>query len=148
MRIAVSYLDLSPRPWPAHGTTAAQNSDSPGGQETATKSFAAARMRPEDDKAIRQVVDAFVKDYNNHDAPAIAALFASDGMAADEEGNVARGREAIEQVFAAIFKEHPQTRIENAIESIRMVGPAEAVETGTATIRHDGKRPPKKAAIG
>ena len=58
-------------------------------------------MRPEDEKAIRQVVDAFVKDYNNHDAPAIAALFTLDGMAADEEGNVARGREAIEQVFAS-----------------------------------------------
>jgi uncharacterized protein (TIGR02246 family) len=145
MRIAAFTLGLVAATLAGAGTTAAQNGDSPGGQETAAKSFAAARMRPEDDKAIRQVVDAFVKDYNHHDAPAIAALFATDGMAADDEGNVARGREAIEQVFATIFKEHPQTRIENAIESIRMVGPAEAVETGTATIRHDEKTPAEKS---
>ena len=145
MRIVVFVLGLVAATLAGARTTAAQNSGSPGRQEIAAKSFAAARMRREDEKAIRQVVEAFVKDYNNHDAPAIAALFTLDGMAADEEGNVARGREAIEQVFAAIFKKHPKTRIENAIESIRPVGPAEAVENGTTTIIHDRETPAEKS---
>ena len=102
-------------------------------------------MPPEDEKAIRQVVDAFVKGYNDHDAPAIAALFTVDGMTTDEEGNAARGREAIEQVFAALFKEHPNTQIANAIESIRLVGPAEAVENGTTMVIHDPKTPAEKS---
>jgi uncharacterized protein (TIGR02246 family) len=123
----------------------AQNKEPSDGSATAAKSFSAARMPPEDEKAIRQVVDAFVKDYNNHDAAAIAALFTVDGMTTDEEGNAARGREAIGQVFATIFKAHPKTRIANAIESIWPVGPAEAVENGTTTVIHDPQTPAEKS---
>ncbi|MEN6449625.1 MAG: SgcJ/EcaC family oxidoreductase [Thermoguttaceae bacterium] len=102
------------------------------------------RISPEDEKAIRQNVDAFVKDYNDHNARAIATLFTQDGVTADDEGNSARGREAIEQVFANVFKEHPKTRMTNVIESIRMTGPAEAVENGTSTAVHDDGATPEK----
>ncbi len=145
MRTTVFLFGLVAASLAGASTTAAPNDDSPGRQGIAAKPLAAARMRPKDEKAIRQVVDAFVKDYNNHDAPAIAALFALDGMAVDEEGNAARGREAIEQVFATIFQKHPKTQIENVIESIRPVGPAEAVEDGATTIIHDRETPAEKS---
>ena len=100
--------------------------------------------RPEDEKAIRQLVDGFVEAYNGHEAAAIAALFTPDGTITDEDGNVTRGRAAIEKVFAGIFREHPKTRVEDAIETIRFVGPAEAVENGVTTIVHDDKTPAEK----
>lgn len=105
----------------------------------------AAETRPADEKEVRQVVDAFVKGYNNHGAQAIAALFAPGGMMTDEGGNVTKSRENIELAFAKIFKEHPTTTIENTIESIRFVGPMEAIEFGTTTITHDKDMPAEKS---
>jgi uncharacterized protein (TIGR02246 family) len=111
---------------------------------TVASPASARHRRPEDEKAIRQLVDDFVAAYNGHDAPAIAGLFTSDGMIADEDGKVTRDRAAIEKVFAGIFKEHPNTRIEDTIESIRFVGPAEAVEDGITTVVHDKETPAEK----
>ena len=123
-------------------TAAQEKRPSDVAQPATTRS--AVQHRPEDEQAIRQIVDAFVKSYNDHNATAIAALFTADGTTADEDGNVAKGREAVEKVFAGIFKEHPKTRIEDTIESIRFVGPAEAIEDGTATITHDKETPAEK----
>lgn len=98
------------------------------------------RGRPDDEKAIRQNVDAFVKAYNAHDAKTIAALFTENATTADEQGNVSKGREAIEKTFADLFRERPKTQIENTIDSIRFVGPAEAIENGTTTITGDKEK--------
>jgi uncharacterized protein (TIGR02246 family) len=111
---------------------------------TLTTAFAADKARPDDEKAIQQVVDAFVKAYNDHNAKTIATLFTEDGVTANEEGTVSKGREAIETTFANIFQEHPKTRIENLIESIRFVGPAEAIENGVTTTTLDKDSPAEK----
>ena len=111
------------------------------GRRTATT----ANPRSEDEKAIRQVVDAFVSSYNSHDAAAVAKLFTPDGTTAGEEGAVTRGRGDIEKLFANIFKQYPKTQMENSIESIRFVGQAEAVENGTTTTVHDQKTPVEKS---
>jgi uncharacterized protein (TIGR02246 family) len=111
---------------------------------TLTAASAADKMRPDDEKAIQQGVDAFVKAYNAHDAKAIAALFTEEGVTAGEEGNVSKGRAAIEKTFAGVFQDHPKTRIENTIESIRFVGPAEAIENGLTTITNDKDSPAEK----
>jgi uncharacterized protein (TIGR02246 family) len=126
-------------------TVAAPPEKEPAGQAVGAAQWSSAsQSRPEDEKAIRQAVDKFVAAYNAHDASAIAALFTPDGKTADEEGNVSKGRAAIEKLFAGVFKEHPRTRIENAITSIRFVGPAEAVENGTTTVTHDKDTPAEK----
>lgn len=124
-------------------STATQSKEPSGTSETAAPP-SAVQKRPEDERAIRQTVEAFVKSYNDHNATAIASLFTPEGMTADEDGNVVKGREAIEKVFSGIFKEHPKTRIEDTIESIRFIGPAEAIEDGTATITHDKATPAEK----
>ena len=94
--------------------------------------------------AIRQVVDDFVKAYNGHDAAAIAALFTPDGLITSEDGKATSGRKAIEQVFDGIFKEHPKTRIEDTIESIRFVNATQAIEDGRTTVIHGDAAPAEK----
>jgi uncharacterized protein (TIGR02246 family) len=90
-----------------------------------------------DDSVIRQVVAAFTKAYNAGDAKGVAGLFIVDGEQIDGEGQRVQGRKAIEDVFAAIFKAHPKAHIDVAIESIRFLGPALAVEEGTSTVKYD-----------
>jgi len=87
--------------------------------------------RSADETAIRGNIEGFVKAYNAGDAKAIAALFTPDGEAWDKEGNEAEGREAIEKVFAKIFKDTPEKKLEVFVGSIKFIGADLAVETGT-----------------
>ena len=66
---------------------------------------AGATSTADDEAAIRASVAAFEKAYNNHDAKAIAALFAPEAQMIDEDGKTVQGREAIEQVFTGVFAE-------------------------------------------
>lgn len=95
-----------------------------------------------DEEAIRANVDSFVRAYNARDAKAIAALFLPEAQIIDEDGNTIQGREAIEQVFAEIFEDEPEAKIEIALDSIKLIGTAFAVETGsTTTIAAPGETP-------
>jgi uncharacterized protein (TIGR02246 family) len=99
------------------------------GKEKGGKQPAAARS--DDETAIRANVAAFVKAYSARDAKAIAALFTTDGQIVDKDGDASEGREAIQKVFAGIFADSPQKRIEVTIESIRFVGSDLAIEEGS-----------------
>ena len=99
---------------------------------------------PQDEQAIRLAAAAFAKAYNAGDAHALAQLFAADGEVVSEEGQATGGRTAIEQVFAGIFKEHPQARMDLAIGSIRFIGPDLAVEDGMATVTHTPDEPAQR----
>jgi uncharacterized protein (TIGR02246 family) len=94
--------------------------------------------RSEDEKAIRHVVDSFVIAYNAHDAKAVAALFTLDAAVSGRDDQLIKGREAIEKTFVEVFKESPQVKISNTTESLHLIGPTKAVETGYTTT-HDGK---------
>ena len=83
--------------------------------------------------AIRASVEQFVKRYNAHDAKALAELFLPGAQIVDEHDNTIEGRSEIESLFAGVFEESPATKIEVAIESIRFIGTALAVETGSTT---------------
>jgi uncharacterized protein (TIGR02246 family) len=84
--------------------------------------------------AIRANVNAFASAYNAGDAKAIAHLFTADAQMLDEDENTTQGREAIERDFAAIFARSPQTRIEVDVASIRFIGSALAIETGSTKV--------------
>lgn len=95
--------------------------------------------READEKAIRSSAESFAKAYNDHDAKAIAALFAADGEIVDEAGDAQQGREAIEGVFAAVFETYPDAQMTVAISSVRLVGASLAVEDGsTSVVREPG----------
>ncbi|MGA2255775.1 MAG: SgcJ/EcaC family oxidoreductase [Thermoguttaceae bacterium] len=115
--------------------------DSPAKPDTAIAASAPGPAHQQDEKAIRLAVEAFAKAYNAGDAKAIARRFVADGEVVSEEGQSTQGREGIEQVFAGIFKEHPKTHMDLAIESIRFVGPDMAVEDGMTTVTHGPDEP-------
>ncbi len=85
------------------------------------------------DAAIRAAVEQFVKAYNAHDAKALAGLFLAEAQIVDEDDHTIQGRANIEALFAGVFEESPQAKIEVAIESIRFIGTSLALETGSTT---------------
>lgn len=82
---------------------------------------------------IRESAGRFVTAYNSHDAKAVAELFLPEAQVVDENDNTIQGRAEIESLFAGVFEENPQAKIEVTIESIRMIGTALALETGSTT---------------
>ena len=84
------------------------------------------------DAAIRASVEQFVKAYNAHDAKTVAELFLPEAQIVNEGDSTIQGRGGIEGLFAGVFEKSPQTKIEVAIESIRFIGTALAVETGSS----------------
>jgi uncharacterized protein (TIGR02246 family) len=94
-----------------------------------------------DETAIRHVVDEFTQAYNHADAKAIAALFTPEAEIVAEDGETHQGRAEIEDIFSAIFKDHPQAHIDIHIDSIRFVSPTTAVEIGSSTVAHEPENP-------
>ncbi len=117
--------------------------DSPANPDTASALPTPSPAHQEE--AIRLAVAAFAKAFNAGDAKAIASLFVADGEIVDEEGQSTKGREGIEQVFAGIFKEHPKTHMDLAIESIRFIGPDMAIEDGMAIVTHGADEPAERS---
>jgi uncharacterized protein (TIGR02246 family) len=97
---------------------------SPAAKQTAAKADDA------DEATIRQSAEAFVTAYNAHDAKAVSELFALKAEFTDEDGNLIKGREAIEKEFAETFQENPESKIKVDIDSIRVLTPNIAVEEG------------------
>lgn len=83
-----------------------------------------------DETAIRQSAEAFTSAYNSHQSKTISELFALKAEVTDENGNVIKGREAIEKDFAQTFEKFPDSKIQIDIGSIRILTPNIAVEEG------------------
>jgi uncharacterized protein (TIGR02246 family) len=84
----------------------------------------------QDEKAIRSSAESFVKLYNEHDSKGLSELFALKAEIIDENEEVVKGREAIEQAFADVFKARPECSIQLTIESLRVLTPNLAIEEG------------------
>jgi uncharacterized protein (TIGR02246 family) len=112
-------------------------------QSEPAKQAAPAVDRSADEAVIRANIEQFVKAYNTGNAKAVAALFTADGQVEDKDGDIAEGREAIEQTFAGLFADSPQKRIEVSVESIRFIGADLAVETGTSKETPAPNEPPE-----
>ncbi len=125
----------------AQGPQKSVSGDSAVKPDTATAVSAPAPAHAQDEKSIRLAAGAFAKAYNAGDARAIGRLFVTDGEIVSEEGQPTQGRDAIEQVFAEIFKQHPKTHMDLAIGSIRFIGADMAVEEGIATVTHAPDEP-------
>lgn len=118
-----------------------QSQPQPAKQGLAAGQLAADRSA--DEAAIRANVEQFEKAYNAHDAKAVAALFAVDGQIEDKDGDVTEGRDAIAEVFAGLFTQAPQKRIDVVVESIRFLGADLAVEVGTTKETPAPNEPPE-----
>lgn len=102
----------------------------------AEKASAAAATSKEsaDEAAIRRSANEFVDAFNLHDAKAVARLWTENGEFVDETGKTYHGRQAIEELYAKYFREHPKAEIEVSVDSIRRVNAMKAVEDGTAKL--------------
>jgi uncharacterized protein (TIGR02246 family) len=112
----------------------------------AALAFATAPARAADAKAaspeaeIRATAVDFVKAFDRGDAKAVAALWLPEGTAAEADGTIYKGREAIEQEYAKLFKQHADARITVAVKSVEFPAPTVAIEDGITqvTAQHAG----------
>ena len=120
----------TPQKPPAQASGVVKPAENP----VAVKPAASQASRPEDEKAIRQIVEQFLKAYNAGDAQAVANIFVPDAEIVDENGRSMQGREQVREIFAGIFRDHPKTQMKIESESIRFIAPAVAVEDGMNTV--------------
>jgi uncharacterized protein (TIGR02246 family) len=95
--------------------------------------------RPEDEKAIRVVIDAFIAAVAKGDAKAIAGLFTEQGEAIGIGGEAIRGREALEAHYGSRFADGPGEKLEVDVELLHFLAPELARQDGrTRLIPPDG----------
>jgi uncharacterized protein (TIGR02246 family) len=90
--------------------------------------------RSEDEKAVRALDEAFVRDYNKGDSKALAAMFTEDAEVIEGEGDRFQGRDLIEQSFAETFAASKGATIAFEIGAIRLLHPEVAKEEGRSVI--------------
>jgi uncharacterized protein (TIGR02246 family) len=104
---------------------------------------AASSQDSADTRAIRELVDTFVKSYNAKDSQTLGALFTPNAEIQDEDGEVTRGRDAIIARFARTFKEGESGTLSVASESLRFLGTDLGIEEGNATLSSAVGEPPR-----
>ncbi len=102
--------------------------------ETAAVTVTPPAARGEDEKAIKALLDAFVKAFNAGNAEAAAATYTETAVVVDEEGERIEGRAAIHDRYNASFADNPGSTIAIKVDSLRFLGPETALEEGRATI--------------
>lgn len=113
--------------------TAALSDDEPKGDRPAAK--AASPAPQADERAIRELVAAFTRAYNEGDAAAVARLFADDARVEQEDGTILEGRDAIEESFAGSLGMDPRPTIALEPERIQFLSADVASEEGRSTVR-------------
>ena len=81
-----------------------------------------------DQQAIRKNAEAFVAAFDKADPDSVAALWAENGEMSLDGDTIAVGREQVAAQYAEYFRENPGAKIEVHIDTIRVLGPALAVE--------------------
>lgn len=96
----------------------------------------------EDEAAIRASAAEFIKAFAAGDAKTIAAQWSESGTLADEQGQVYKGRKAIEDEYIAFFKREPGAKIEVSVTSVEFPAPNVAIEDGVARVIAKHGEPP------
>lgn len=88
-----------------------------------------------EEKAVRNVAQAYQEAYNQQDAAKLTALWASDASYTNPvTGESAEGKEAIEKLFKEKFAEGKKRHLEVEIKSIEFPNADEAIETGVMKV--------------
>ncbi len=95
-----------------------------------------------DEAAIRASAKEFVQAFGAGDAKTIAKQWSESGTLVDDQGQVYKGRQAIEDEYAAFFKREPGARMEVAVQSIEFPAPNVAIEDGVARVIAKRGEPP------
>lgn len=104
-------------------------------------SLQAAEVNPEQ-AAINKTAEAFVDAFHKGDAKALAAFYTPEADYVDESGQVFKGRETIEKIYADFFAENKGVKLRLNIDTRRFPSPGLAIEDGTSVvIPPDGTAP-------
>ncbi len=98
--------------------------------------------RADDERAIREAIEAFTQAFQKGDAPALAGLFTEEGEAIDAEGGTLKGRAAIEDHYRGRLSESSGDRLEVTVESISFLSPDLARVTGQTRLRSSNESVP------
>ena len=79
----------------------------------------------------------FQQLFNEGKAAELAANFLPDGELIDDEGNLYRGREELQDLFQRFFATFPGAKLSLQVDSLRMIGPRLAIEEGTRVVTVD-----------
>jgi uncharacterized protein (TIGR02246 family) len=93
---------LRPTPGPAPSAASAPAPSSPE-LSSSRGPVASRRCTPADERAIREIGDAFTLHWSNADAEKLAGLWSPDGDIVHPDGPIERGREVIRSNRAALF---------------------------------------------
>jgi uncharacterized protein (TIGR02246 family) len=96
---------------------------------------AAEKQQTAEEKAVRATAEEFTAAFNRGDAKAIAALWTPDCEYIEESGRETRGRDAIEKEYAELFRAKPGVQMETSVSSVKVLGPAVALEEGTTILK-------------
>jgi len=97
--------------------------------------------RPEEEKAVRATVNAFVDAFAKGDPKAIANLFVEQGEAIDIGGEAIRGRAGLEAHYASRFEGSPGDKLEAKVDLIHFLTPELARQDGRTTLISEGLPP-------
>jgi uncharacterized protein (TIGR02246 family) len=97
--------------------------------------------RPEDERALRSLADAYLRAYNSGDSRLLASLFTDDAEMIDDNGERLRGRAMIETVFGSMFRQRPGAILSINPASLRFLGPDVAQEEGQNVVKVGDEHP-------
>jgi uncharacterized protein (TIGR02246 family) len=109
------------------------------GQEAAAT--ASASPAANDEQAVRQVTQNFVKAFNAGSAEKVAALFWGGAELTDDAGNVHKGVAAIKDTFTRFFQKFAGASSSMTATSVWMVGPTLAIDEGKRVVSLGENRP-------
>lgn len=130
---AVTAQDAAPSPASANSLAVP-----PRNAATAGVTGVAPSDRPQDEQALKTVAQAYIQAYNAGNARALAAMFTDDAEMIDENGERIKGKQAIENVFAAMFRDRPGATLAITPASLRWISPDVAIEEGRTTVKVPG----------
>jgi uncharacterized protein (TIGR02246 family) len=109
--------------------------EEPAAPPVAKVEVAGAEQASDETAAIRERIESYVAAYNQHNAAALADLWADDAVYLNHDtGESAEGRQAIALMFDEMFKAGEADQLNVTVDSIRLITPEVAIEDGTAEL--------------
>lgn len=90
-------------------------------------------------KAILANVRSYMEAFNRQDVQGVSRLFSEDCDVTESDGTQVHGRKQLEEELKESFASEPKARISVAVESLALITPDVAIETGEAEYYPDGK---------
>jgi uncharacterized protein (TIGR02246 family) len=113
------------------------------GQMPAKSDEPAADSKPAPGKGKR--AQEFIAAFNRGDAAALAAFWTPEGEYVDEDGNVTKGREALEKLYKEVFSTRKGAKLHVEVTSHRLITPDVALEKGFTEVTDDSGPPVSSA---